>query len=528
MLKVLIVDDEPIILEGLTNIVNWNELGLEIAGCCVNGAEAVTLLEKINIDIVITDIKMPEMNGIDLIRHIKQQNWNTRCIVLSSYDDFQYVKEAALLSIENYLLKPVSTLELIATLENLTKKIESEQFTRIERQQEKNILRTNVVYRWMTDDIDKKELETRASLLDIQLHQDSFLVAMIKIAYDDKKIAQYKIKDKKLLRFAANNICNELVSQHADGMSIIDMNGDIAIIIYQETGLLNIQNVHEVLEKCIEHIHTLLDIDVFVTVGSIQRSYRQVPLSYTQAKNIQKLQLIYSYNHIVHYEDAAPFMEQDITMPRLDYDKLRVILSAKDKTAIQPYFEEVSSQLRDRRHFAPEYITNAVLGLTLHIEAVVEEISPKSNDFFKDTRDIFQGVYRLDTIEEMITSLQEIAYSAIDYFMKYEEQISPIIRLVLTYIEKHYADNIDLKQIAQEYKMTPLYLGQCFKKDVGEPFTQYVNKIRIDKAKELLRNTSLKTNEIAEKVGYINVNYFPTIFRKLVGVTPSIYQKKTQ
>jgi len=522
LLKVLIVDDEPIILEGLMCILNWQELGLEIAGACANGAEAAAFLKSKPVDIVITDIKMPEVDGIDLIRHIRKRNYACKCIVLSSFNDFQYVKEAALLGIENYLLKPVSTQELISTLENAIEKIESEMHRKSEQAQEKYILRDNVVYRWLNDDIEWKELENRSPLLGIDLYGDSFVAAMIKLAYDENRKTSYRIEDKRLLKFAAHNICGELISAQGIGIAVTDMNGDQALLFMRNTDATVVRGI---LQECLAQMNALLGIDAFATVGSQQSGYRQVRLSYSQAKSIQSFQLLYGYNKIVHYDEVLPLLCGTPTLPDINPTRLRDILSGRDVASLDSFFAEVSAQLRDEKHFSISHVQHAVMELVFHLTSAMYDLSPRPELFFERHQQLIQRVYRMDTVHEITQSLTDIAKKAIAYLEELEDRISPFIRRVIGYIHNHFADNIDLQNLAHEYKINAMYLGQCFKKETGETITNYVNRVRIEHAKRLLRETRMKTNEIAEQVGYVNVNYFPTIFKKLVGKTPSEYQK---
>ena len=147
MYKVLIADDEPFILEGLADLINWEEHGLQIAGLVSNGLDAKNIVDSSDIDILITDNRMPRMDGIELIKYIAQTEKNIKFIILSGYNDFEYVKEAAKIGIENYLLKPVDEKELISTLINTVDKIENEIYKKKELQQGYNILRDNIHFR---------------------------------------------------------------------------------------------------------------------------------------------------------------------------------------------------------------------------------------------------------------------------------------------------------------------------------------------------------------------------------------------
>lgn len=273
-------------------------------------------------------------------------------------------------------------------------------------------------------------------------------------------------------------------------------------------------------------MNALLSVDVFVTVGSVQESYRLAHASYAHAKSIQDLQLMYSYNCIVFYDEIAPLLPQsEATLPRLNVERLRLALTARDEQAVSAYLAEVSDQLRDKLHLSPSRVQYAVVELAFHMTSVVQELSHPQELFFENNRILFQRLYKLDTVNAIMACLTEIAIKAIAYLNEREERISPFVRRVLGYVQRNYARNIDLKQVALEFKMTPMYLGQIIKKETGETFTNHINRLRIDKAKQLLRDTNLKTNDIAEEVGYVNANYFPTIFRKIVGKSPSEYQR---
>ena len=180
MYNVLIADDEPAILQGMANIIYWESFDFKIAGFAQCGTEALEIIQKEDIQILITDIKMPYMDGLELIKSIRNDGRNIKCIILSGYDDFQYVKEAAKLGIENYLLKPLSEVELVSTLQSTLQKIQQEHFMQSGVREGLNILKNNILQRWVTNNIDQNELQERATLLNIDLKCSKYLVIIIK------------------------------------------------------------------------------------------------------------------------------------------------------------------------------------------------------------------------------------------------------------------------------------------------------------------------------------------------------------
>lgn len=169
MYKVLIADDEPFILDGLKKAIPWEDFRLQVAGLASNGMDAWDAVNTGEIDILITDIRMPKMNGIELLRRIREKDLPVKCVVLSGYDEFSYVKECARLGIENYLLKPVNFDECYSTLTNIVEKLDAQQRFDHIHSSGLEVLLDNIILRWMTGEIDLEELTERGEMLDIDL-----------------------------------------------------------------------------------------------------------------------------------------------------------------------------------------------------------------------------------------------------------------------------------------------------------------------------------------------------------------------
>lgn len=181
MYKVMIVDDELLILDGLKKLIDWEKLGLNIVNTAVNGEDAVEKFISNPVDIIITDINMPKMNGLKLIKNIKNINSKTKFIILSGYDEFEYAKEAIPLGIENYILKPINEEELESTLKNTIDKLDSNLELPILEEEKLRILKDNILYRWINGDISSYELKEREFILGISLDFSKYLVSILKL-----------------------------------------------------------------------------------------------------------------------------------------------------------------------------------------------------------------------------------------------------------------------------------------------------------------------------------------------------------
>ena len=394
MYRVLLADDEPIICKGLRETIEWDSLGLEISGEAHNGVEALELVRTNQPHILITDIRMPGMDGIRLIKTIRELGLNVRIIILSGFSDYAFLKEAIRLGVDGYLLKPIDNDELISNLTDLVNNIEKEMLRTTQLYQGMELLRSNTLNRLVTNMISRSEFEEKASFLDIALAAERYLCAVCFSENDNGGVFGYGEPN---TAFAIQSICNVL----AEGMGI----------------------------------------------------------TFTDAKNRVVLLLYGSRKE----EMAA---------------------------AAAGLLENVAKQV-------PEHF-NIVTGIGITV-SMVEDI----------WKSYASATERFD--RDKITAEGE----------QLEGRWNKAVDRTLAYIAAHYHEALSLKQVANVCEINTSYLGQIFKKATGESFTNYVNRYRIEKAKQLLANSSLKVYEVAEKVGFTDYHYFLKIYKKVTGNLPT-------
>ena len=433
MYKVLIVDDEPFILDGLKHVINWEEHGLEIIASAKNGIEALEIMEKSKVDILITDIKMPKMDGLELMRNIKQKNLNMKTIILSGYSEFDYAREAARLGIENYLLKPIEEEELSATLLTTVEKLEVELKNKLEQISGLEIIKRNILYRWVTGSIADSELKQRSDMVGIDLCSNFYLAGLIKISANhanqpvcgnDPDIQQGEYSDIGLLQLTICSMCKDIIKAYGNNKVFNSLNGEPVIIFSWNEQDYNYQEVMELLSHCVESIKEKLRLDIKAFIGSIEQDYMSISKSYNNAVTLAEQYSLNPHDSIIDWSSSSNFIQAN------------------------------------------------------------QELNIKAHNF------------------------------------------SPLIKKVLNYIDTFYHDEISLKTLSVVFDVNPAYLGQLFKKETGDMFTNYLNGIRIEKAKEMLVNTDFKASEIGLKTGYTNPNYFYNIFYKHNGMYPTEYRKK--
>ncbi|MFD0716262.1 response regulator [Paenibacillus sp. GCM10027626] len=524
MYKALIVDDEPRILKGLHNIIQWEDYGIEIAGQAGNGAEALRMIEGSRISILITDIHMPEMDGLELIRQLKRRGLSVRTIILSGYSDFTYVKEAALLGIENYLLKPIVRDELSSTLLNIIEKIEHETNQQIHLRNASLILKNNILYRWLMGNISHVQLKERADLLQIDLNSQHYVVGLIKLIFEEDHEPVYK----NLMNFACENICNELLTARTNVITLNDPNGLIVVIFYGDDACCTDQSVHDMLQECISAAGKFLKRDVFVTVGSHESDSEHVHQSYSNARQLMEYSLIIPPNSIVCYDQITgePNVKNEKT--KIEFDAFQTSLSLKDKEQAAAFIDDTFRMVGQMKGIPPLYVQNLSIEMLYRILSALNQLRIETATLLDGQDNMFIHLLKVKHLDEMRDWLKSIALKAIEKICSEEDSMNPLVKRVLDYLESNYSDNISLKTIAASFHVNAAYLGQLIIKEKNETFSNLLNMKRIEAAKELLRHTSLGLNEIATQVGYVNQSYFNALFKKITGAYPTRYRLESK
>ena len=432
MYRILLVDDEPFILEGLKHIINWDEHGIEIAGQASNGLEAMEILSSTRVDILLTDIRMPKMNGLELIRMAREKDASIHSIVLSGYDDFEYVKEALKLGIENYLLKPVSREELSATLLNTVKKIEKEHHSNINERQGFNIFRENILYRWLSNSIDDAELLEKAQLVNIPLTDEKYAVAILRILCGRRKQADFSASDLNVYSFAVQNICGELAGDTC-AITFIDLNGEL-VLIFSGTAAEDRTKMPVFFRRCIESINEHLGLDVFISVGSPEKGYQSAYKSYLSAKALQSYSLILPRNLVIYDDEIKMASSRRQAKVKLDFEAFEQLIEKEQQEDCIRFIDESFKKMCITKGTTPSFIQDMAVELLYHMSGVLKRHSKNSLDNNGDLDISFSEVYQMQTIEDLTEWLKMTASKTIELLKSIEGSYSPLIKQVLKYI----------------------------------------------------------------------------------------------
>jgi two-component system response regulator YesN len=504
MYKVFIVDDEPFIIEGLYDIVDWSSFGMEIVNHAGNGQAALQALPDQPVDILITDISMPLMNGLDLIQEARQLQPELKVIILSGFNEFEYLKEGMKLGIENYLLKPINVDELQSTLRNTAAKLDQLVTPHLEEKYGIQMLKDNIMHRWLTGQIAAAEFEERARFMNLSLDAPCVVVAVL------RDIAQ---AHKAEMLFAQ---VEQLAGEYARLNIFQDMNGDIVLVA-------NIEDEPDEKNRLMLGLHKLADRlavmypDLHIGAGRLLKGLYQAPVSYEEAKKALQYVMIYPERRVIDHAmlDQQGHAAFSFFIDWRAYAKLILSRSAEQLA------ERIRTDFELHRHeLTPEQIQNTALEVVIRFKMELEGIKHAEETVIY--RQGLRQVLDSTTFDELVHTLQLLATRTIESLL--QDMRNPVVNQVLQHIDKHYAEELSLKLLGAQYHLHPVYLGQLFHKETGETFAEYINKYRIERAKEQLRSSNLKVQEIARNVGYWDTGYFYKQFRKYVGISPTDFK----
>ncbi|MBD2870882.1 response regulator transcription factor [Paenibacillus arenilitoris] len=503
MYKVFIVDDEPFIVEGLYDIVDWEAMGLEIVGSAENGKAALEAIRTTPVDIMITDISMPIMDGLTLIRQARELLLtDLKIIVLSGFNEFDYLKEGMRLGIENYLLKPINLEELKATLANTLAKLNASRASDSFHEQSMRILKDNVMYRWLMKQIEPEPFRERAALLGIELDAPYAAVAVLRQERERKEVADFIARQQ----------------EHNSGaVSFRDMDGDIVIVFKMDEPAAGMQEAEAIL---LSYMRLLEEYGrLRVTLGSAEQ-LEEASESYAQARKAQEYFLIYEDRSMIRYDDLPSGNGDDRLRFPLDWQDYRRMVMAKDRESLMSRIDEDFAQLQRAEGIAPGDLQDTAIEAIVRFKMLLKEIRhDEEPELYTGSFGRLKGAERID---DLVRIVQEAAGITVDALIK--DVKSPVVQQVLNHIHESYNEDLSLKTLGSLYNIHPVYLGQLFHKECNESFTEYMNKFRVEKAKEQLKNTQLKVHEIARNVGYWETGYFYKQFKKHVGISPTEFK----
>lgn len=535
MYKLILVDDEKIVREWIRDNINWQENGFLFSGDCEDGTQALELIELIQPDVVLTDICMPFLDGLELASYVRQCFPRVKVILLTGYDNFEYAQEAVKLNVYDYILKPVTIKDLKKILHRVKRELDLERAAtrKFEELKEKlaeslPLLRERFLNKMVRRKVKHNEIVNRLSYLGIQFSYSYFSILVISIDHASEIIQKTEEEKFELLIIAISNICSNLLRQAGIKGEILNDNDENIVIIFnsQNKKVLEKQKI-EIAENIRQLVEQRLNNTVTIGIGTVVKSLSQLPVSYSKAVASLDYRFQLGTNQIIHYKDVMP---EKTTMSITNKDWLQEIylsLKFNNKVETNRLIKEMIKTMKAELIPMPKSIV-FFQKIIASIYNILDELSIKESIVFVNIDNPFLYLASLKTLEKIEEWLIEIC-NIINHLMSIRRDSinRKKIEDAKSYILRNYnSDNMNLNSICNYLAVSTSKFGQILKKYTNQTFIEYLTRIRIQKAMGLLKTTDLKIYEVASETGFNDPHYFSFIFRKINSMSPNQYRKK--
>lgn len=543
MLKIFLAEDEVVVRETIKRMIPWEELGFELVGEAADGEMALPLLIRQQPDLLITDIKMPFMDGLTLARLAKKEIPGLKVVILSGYDDFNYAKQAIGIGVEDYLLKPITKNALIERLSEIRSRYEHEKtqkeyyekFQREMQAYEKNSSR-DFFEALVGGSMDMMEVYKRAEKLGLDIVAEAYNVLIFTMNCDEDFSGQrdeYSSWEAESLELLEN-----FFAGHSSAMLFRSNIFSYGVLLKGQR-----ETIEENTRACVDEIRKILSRqngrrEWFLAVGQSVERLSQIQKSYHTASRAFSQRYLYDEN-ILYYDEMETMehpggqaeSEDNAYLQKVDVNALNPAILQKflsnglqeeTENFVKDYFYAIGQEPMESLVFR-NYV---ILNVRFSVISFIKGLGCDTNEMESaDTEEVLAESGK--NMESAIAYAKKMISQAIEI----RDQNSgnknrSILKTAVDFIDSHYMDEeISLNTVANVANVSSNHFSALFSQNMGQTFIEYLTTLRMNKAKELLRCTGMRSSEIAGEIGYKDAHYFSYLFKKTQGMTPSDYRK---
>lgn len=498
--SVFLVDDDHFIRKGIRSLIDWEKCGFEVCAEADNGEDALEYIQTEKPDLVLTDIRMPVLDGLELIKRSVESDLVSNFIIISGYSDFSYAQKAVRYGVHDFILKPIDKDELEATLKKVASKIKKD---RELSESSQSIVRNSILMDLLAGKNENPNIEQ------LGFAQGRPLCYMILEITNPVPVAKIRDCIEKL------DIRPHYIQEHSRNR--------IGILISLDSS--NFSNSNAFAKYLQSQLAETLETHVSIFIGKTVEDPSNIKESYDTAMLTYQHKFIEDNSNPVEFEQTSNQQVNYIDLEQSFYDSLMEVIEENNETAILEMIDAMIENFQTKAF--------ALSAVQTSINRVIYDVVSRIKALDGDEQELEKLKPMLQWDEQSL-SLDQLKRRFTDFTLESAQFISRLNKdntkgnmwRIKKYIDTHYRENLTLKGIAKEFYMNPVYMGQLFKNTFGMYFKEYFLQVRMNEAKRLLRQTDRKVYEIAEDVGFNNADYFVTQFEKLIGVSPSKYRNK--
>ena len=520
--RVLLVDDEEDIREGISRKMDWLGLGFSLVGEAANGQDALELAESLRPDVILTDIKMPFMDGLELCRILTDRLPAARFVVFSGFDAFEYAKQAIQMNVVEYILKPINADELSAVLRRLKDQLDREraerrnvELLRSRYMENLPVLRELFYANLLDGHIEPGTERERAARLDIDLQGEEWAVGLAYIG-SDRRDALSTLSVQKLLE----------ESLTADRCRLTLYNDWVAVIV-SLTESFTIYDLIRVLDRVCTLAASYLGLTLTVGVGAPCKELSGMARSAAEARTALEYRSMVGRGQVIYIGDLEPDGGQVLTFEEADERTLTAAVRLGSEQEVRDAAAALAGKIREANPSAGQY--------NLFLMELVTHLMKMTRRSGVGVEEVFGTGFSLPIQDSALPSLEELEDWCAERYLRLRTLIrrrqtdsaGQTVEAAKEYIRQHYAESdLSVEKLCAYLHLSSTYFSTLFKRETGTSFTAYVTTVRMEAAAEAIRGTEEKTYLIAQRCGYEDPNYFSYVFKRHFGVTPTKYRSE--
>jgi two-component system, response regulator YesN len=532
-MKVLIADDEFIICQWFRMTLQPHADRFRIVGEAHDGAQALALCQSELPDVVVTDIKMPVMNGLELIRALKAAHPQVKIVILSAYDDFRYAKEALRLGASDYLLKPeIKDSDLLQVLDNLQQELREQENRRQEYREMRESIHDHMTeiraafLKRLVDGLETDPAQVRQKLQQHQVLLEERNLYVLLLALDNVRRETLSAADRETLAARLPDRLHDLLQAHLKNGAVFRYAEDryVAVVSARFTSSKTVREVLYHAASNMQHaVKDLIRLTASAGISSFSNSFTELPVQLGEAETALQKRFYAGENSVLFYSDLGAGRATPAVSIAAVVNEVAQAINAQEFDRARARLESLFNRLRDE---APPAIADVRLYLADLIRTLVHQTRrvTKVAGHQAQLMETFEREAFLDGLRRLTLGvLQEAAAAARSQVPAQQG----LVEKAVAYLHEHYAEDLSLQEVAAHVNLSPSYFCRLFKQEVGMNFHKYLIQLRIARAKELLyQDAAISAGDVAQQVGYPNASYFSRLFKKVAGLTASEYRLK--
>ncbi len=526
--SVLMVDDEEEVIRIIRRKINWEELGFQVCGQAGNGLEALEMIEELQPDVVMTDIKMPYMDGLELVQRLREKNMGIHTIVLSGFDEFEYVKQAISLEVEEYLLKPIDSAEILKVFQKVKKNLDDErdlqknmEYLEKYYQQSIPILREGFFAELMENSIPEERLAHYMQEYGITLTGPCYSVVVVHTS----TTAIPEGITPRLLQMSVRQLLEKSQSVHQD--RFIFNYRDNLVVLVQMNSEEEIANLTDEFDRFCKYAKRSCQATVTAGIGHAAAAIQEIAYSYTSAREAVSYRTLYGAGSAIniaeidtgdaHYESPENAKIHEI------FKQIKMGTEESVEKAIREYVSDIQ-----RANLSLQAYEIAIMEFAAGFYRFLNANEIDVNSLLRGEKNIFTILMSMDSLDALSRWLIKDALNIREQLQGQRNiKTGSFVGRAKTYIQENFSDpDMNIDMVCSELGLSSTYFSTIFKKETGKTFVNYLTEIRMKEAERLLIEEDEKTYIIAEKVGFTDSGYFSFVFKKWFGVSPMKYKKQ--